>query len=368
MAVYKRGNTYWYEFQFNGERVQESAQTANKEAARQIEAAHRVRLAKGEAGIEEKPPAPTLREFSKDFTKQIHMDCASKPRTIAFYEEKLNRILEEGSLADRRLDAIDEDLIERYKRARSGQESRRGKPLSPASVNRELATLRRLLRMAKDWKRIPSVPKIKLLRGEKSREFVLSVEDEPRYLDALPAGMRPLCTFLVDSGLRVGEALKLEWPQVNLRERPGYVTVRAGHAKSSKARTVDFTPRARRTLESLTGRKGLVFRGADGGPLYHTWLDQQHAAVRTLMGFSEEFVLHSLRHTFGTRLGASGADVRTIMDLMGHASLAVAQKYVHPSTEAKRRAIERMAEASQVPAKVPTELKVVKARKRASGL
>src|SRR5262249_25321681 len=41
MAVYKRGKTYWYEFQFKGQRVQESAQTGNKDVARQIEAAHR---------------------------------------------------------------------------------------------------------------------------------------------------------------------------------------------------------------------------------------------------------------------------------------------------------------------------------------
>jgi hypothetical protein len=41
MSVYKRGDTYWYESQFNGERSQQSAQTSNKEAARQIEAAHR---------------------------------------------------------------------------------------------------------------------------------------------------------------------------------------------------------------------------------------------------------------------------------------------------------------------------------------
>ena len=70
MAVYKRGGTYWYEFQFNGQRIQESAQTGNKEAARQIESAHRVRLAKGEAGIHERPPAPTLAEFAPRFNRR----------------------------------------------------------------------------------------------------------------------------------------------------------------------------------------------------------------------------------------------------------------------------------------------------------
>jgi hypothetical protein len=54
MAIYKRGDVYWYEFVFRGERIRDSSHTGNKEAARQIEAAHRVRLARGEAGIKER--------------------------------------------------------------------------------------------------------------------------------------------------------------------------------------------------------------------------------------------------------------------------------------------------------------------------
>jgi hypothetical protein len=74
MALYKRGDTYWYQFQFNGQRIQQSAQTGNKDAARQIEAAHRIRLAKGEAGIIERPPAPTLKEFAPRFEAR-HRDA-----------------------------------------------------------------------------------------------------------------------------------------------------------------------------------------------------------------------------------------------------------------------------------------------------
>jgi hypothetical protein len=84
IAVYKRGETNWYEFQFKGERIQESAKTVNKEAARQIMAA-RVRLAKGEAGIEEKPPAKTFKEFAPDFLKAMETQCKDKPKTIDFY-------------------------------------------------------------------------------------------------------------------------------------------------------------------------------------------------------------------------------------------------------------------------------------------
>ena len=93
MSLYKRGDVYWYEFRFNGARVQESAQTGNKDAARQIEAAHRIRLAKGEAGINERPAAPTLAEFRARFESAIVMLCADKPATVSFYQEKLRRLL-----------------------------------------------------------------------------------------------------------------------------------------------------------------------------------------------------------------------------------------------------------------------------------
>ena len=60
-----------------------------------------------------------------------------------------------------------------------------------------------------------------------------------------------------------------------------------------------------------------------------------------------EFVLHSLRHTYGTRLGEAGADAFTIMRLMGHSSVTVSQRYVHPTPEALERAVERLETLNQ---------------------
>lgn len=127
MAIYKRGETYWYGFQFNGERIQESAQTSNKDAARQIEAAHRVRLAKGEAGIHERPAVPTLAEFAPRFTAAIETVCAEKPATVVFYREKLRRLLEDRTLPKTPLDAIEEAVIDGYKQRRTRQASRYGR-------------------------------------------------------------------------------------------------------------------------------------------------------------------------------------------------------------------------------------------------
>jgi integrase len=64
--------------------------------------------------------------------------------------------------------------------------------------------------------------------------------------------------------------------------------------------------------------------------------------VRALLKMPSDFVPHSLRHTFGTRLGESGADAFIIMKLMGHSTVTVSQRYVHPSPAAIELAYERM--------------------------
>jgi integrase len=56
----------------------------------------------------------------------------------------------------------------------------------------------------------------------------------------------------------------------------------------------------------------------------------------------KDFVLHSLRHTFLTRLGEAGADAFTIMRIAGHSSVTVSQRYLHPTPEAVERAFERL--------------------------
>jgi integrase len=347
MSVYKRGGVWWYKFNFDGESVRESTKQTNKRVAEQIEAAKKTALAKGEVGLFEKKHVPTLRAFAQQFTEAIETRCATKPATVQFYKDKLKCLLTFNRLASARLDRIDEALIESYAQRRVRTISRRKKVLSPASVNRELATLRRLLRLASDWKLISRVPRIRLLRGERNREFVLGHKEERAYLNALKQPLRDIAVVLLDTGLRIGEVLSLEWRRVHLEPakdaKYGYLTVSAKNAKNSKARNVPLTHLAAETLRrQLSEDSGYVFSRPDGSQLYQTWLNQQHSAVREALKLPNDFVLHSLRHTFGTRLGEAGADAFTIMRLMGHSSVAVSQRYVHPSPESMEAAVSRL--------------------------
>lgn len=306
-----------------------------------MEAACKTALAKGEVGILERKPSPTLREFSQRFIDHVQAHHADKPRTLEFYAEKVCRLLEFGPLATARLIQIDEALIETYIQARRPR-------VSPATLNRDLATLRRMLRLAQEWRVIDRVPRIRLLPGERAREFVLSYAQEEAYLSACPEPLHDFALLDLDTGLRASEGVNLEWRDVHLEPVNGakYGYLHVGHGKSKFARR--NLPLTERVNDMLQARQAVsnspyVFPGKDPcKPFGADSLDHQHAKVRKLHRLPSTFVVHSLRHSFGTRLGEAGTDAFTIMRLMGHSSVTVSQRYVHPTPEALERAVERL--------------------------
>ena len=97
------------------------------------------------------------------------------------------------------------------------------------------------------------------------------------------------------------------------------------------------------------GKSAWVFPGdSQDAPILGTSLDHQHDGVRTDLKLSQDFVIHSLRHTMLTRLGEAGADAFTIMRIAGHSSVTVSQRYVHPTPEGMERAFERLEDLNAV--------------------
>lgn len=296
MSIYKRGKIYWYQFVFNGDRVQCSTKQGNPRVARQIEAAHRTSLAKGEVGIIERRKIPTLREFGPRFQAEINVHCANKPKTIDFWNQKLTRLLEFEPLAASRLDKIDQALIASYIQTRHGA-------VAVATINRELATLRRILYLAHDWNEIAAVPRIKMLKGERRRDFVFTRQQEKVYLAAAPQPLRDVALLLVETGLRLGEALPLKWTDIELDaangKRLGYLFVRDGKSKNAR-RHVSLTLRVQGMLvnRSLESKSEYVFANDRGKPYVVTSLDHLHKKLRDDLQLPNDCVIHSLRHTF----------------------------------------------------------------------
>ncbi len=92
-----------------------------------------------------------------------------------------------------------------------------------------------MLRLAQKWKQLQRVPRIRLLTGERVRDFVLSREKEKIYLAACPQPLHDIAVLMLETGLRIGEALHLEWADITLkpvyRARFGFLKVREGKSR-----------------------------------------------------------------------------------------------------------------------------------------
>ena len=367
MSIFKRGRVYWYHFYFNGEHVQESTKQGNPRVARQMEAAHRVSLAKGEVGIREKKTIPALAEFCRTRVEpwakaQFEKTC---PANLRWYRSRLRAICSYDAVANLKLDAITSENatdFARHELARAhlshiSRGKQRNKPhttgaLAVSTVNTSLRALRRVMRLAVEWGLIPAAPKIKLLPGERHRDRVITPDEETQYLAAAPEPLSTIATVLVDSGLRPDECYRLRWEYVSVEElRPyTYGSLSVAHGKTKAAqRKLPLSPRVRGLLEGLWLKVGQPAVGwvfpalTKSGHADHDTIRRQHLKTLAASGV-RSFVLYSLRHTFLTRLGASGCDVWTLARIAGHSSIQMSAKYVHPGEDAVLNAMARLPE------------------------
>jgi integrase len=348
MAIEKRGKYYWYSFVWRGERIRESTRQTNRQVARDMQAAHRTRLAKGEAGIVEQAPIPTFRQFAKRFEKQMESHHANKPNSLASVVNSLKMLALYQPLQNARLDRVDRQMIDAYIAMRRKTKRTRGSTFVKIStINRELETLRRALRLAADWDVITRAPKISRLPGEVGRERILDHSEEQVYLEASDRLLRDVATTILDGGFRPEEVFRMRWEHVHFQPvgnaQFGYIHNPFGKTKFAK-RNISMTGRVRSLLEMRHTEQGHPSEGwvfpADTATGHVDSLKSQHARALKGSGLAlvkgsgqEPIVLYSLRHTMLTRLGEAGADAFSIQKIAGHSSILVSQKYVHPTGE-----------------------------------
>ncbi|MDA2914100.1 phage integrase SAM-like domain-containing protein, partial [Acidobacteriia bacterium AH_259_A11_L15] len=140
MSVYKRGNVYWYEFLFQGQRFRASTGLTNRNAALRVEAIRKAELAEGRAGIVRRKPCPRFEDFVKtEFLPWSERQHQAHPRTHLRYKTSLKALIPFfGKLL---LDGITPAHVEKFKLARASE-------ITPAGTNRDLAMLRFVLNFA----------------------------------------------------------------------------------------------------------------------------------------------------------------------------------------------------------------------------
>jgi len=339
MSIYKRGEVYWYKFMWEGRLIRESTKQGNDKVARKMEAAHRTRLAEGLVGIREKKRT-TLGEFIKNrfepWAKGRFEQNATKTWK-AWYEPSIRTLQGCPSLCNRLLSEITSEHIADFA-ASIRAKGLGGKALQASSVNSRLRVLRRVFHLAVEWGEVETAPKIKLVSGERHREYVLQPNDEAKYLAAAPALLADIATVLLDSGMRPEECFRSRWANVTWGNgRFGSILITHGKTKAAR-RSLPMTLRVRAILErrweeAKKPQDDWIWPApTKSGHVEPSTLKKQHRNALKESKLSP-FVLYSLRHTFLTRLGASGCDVWTLARIAGHSSIAMSYRYVHPSED-----------------------------------
>ncbi len=212
--------------------------------------------------------------------------------------------------------------------------SRRATGLSNASAARELSALRGFLAFAGGEGAMPKVksPRVKkgVPRPAAPAEIIALAEDvaEQARDPWIAARDWAILMLLYGAGLRIGEALGLTGDMLPLGD------VAAVTGKRAKTRMVPMLPQVRAAVEDYVRltpyppkKDEPIFRGARGGPLDAALIRRSVQAARRRLGLGERTTPHALRHSFATHLLARGADLRSLQELLGHASLSSTQIY-----------------------------------------
>lgn len=365
--VYRRGRVYWFEFRHDGRRVRESTGLTNKVAATQAEAIRRSDLAQGRAGIVRKARPPRIEEYVETFlgwSARHH-----RPKTYSLHEMNCQTLLR--FFRGKYLDQVTTADVEEFKTERMREKhrfSKDGSRISPATVNRALATLRLMYNHADRHGFAVANPTrgILFLKENEGRMRVLRFEEEAAYLSEASQPLKDIATVILDTGLRPDECFRLEVGNLDFTER--MVLNSFGKTRAAK-RKVSMTDRVFRILKrrAAIAQGPYVFwsRGKADHPIGSVKTAHQ-AAIRRA-GIREYFRLYDLRHTFATRAVTAGVDLPTLAALLGHTNITMTTRYVHPAESRKREAVGKLErlwlsgcgeKVVLVPTKVPTVIEL----------
>ncbi len=218
---------------------------------------------------------------------------------------------------------------------------------SPATINRKLSALGKMMSVAVALRIIDHKPKTERLKEAKGRNFRFTPELEAKALAFWGhighPEMQDYAILSVETGLRQGEMLGLRWRDVDDR----FVRLDGSVTKSGVERAVPLTPRAKEVLARRAKALGLTPHDAILG------FTQDHVRVywdrmREAVGLEHEpaFVPHIMRHEFCSRLADRNVNAAAIQKLAGHSTIVTTQRYINMSPAALEAAMAAMAGAA----------------------
>ena len=345
MAVFRRGDVWWYKFIIVGKIIRESAKTTRKTLAIEAERNRRLELEKTLAGMPAEKRENRINSVS-DVVRpyQAHYGINHRAQTVLFSKGRLAHIVR--LLGNTLLPDLTEGTIRNYIQTRLDEGA------SGRTINMEVGELSRA--MGRPWSYL--WPKVRKLEERKDAGKALSPEEESRLLAAAARARSPiLVTFLrvaLLTGMRSGEITTLKWSQVDLSIR--VITVGRAKTSSGTGRQIPINEELFHVLiahaEWFTKRFGETkpdfFLFPFGKPTPNdatrptTTMKTAWSTLRDRANV--DCRLHDLRHTAATKMAEAGVSESTMLALMGHMSRAMMERYSHIRMAAKRVAVEAL--------------------------
>lgn len=197
-----------------------------------------------------------------------------------------------------------------------------------STINRKFASLSKVLRKHHRNGGLSRMPEFRKLPERNARIRFLTPQEEQDILTGLEDidhHYAQLSRFLAETGARIGEALQLNWGDID----DSYVTF--WETKSYRPRTIPLTRRAKTVVAeqgNSCGRKTGPFRNVSYPKFRNGW---NLAKDKTVMRDDRQVVPHVLRHTCASRLAQSGVDIKRIQEFLGHRTLSMTLRYAHLS-------------------------------------
>lgn len=335
----KKSRFWHYDFWLSGDRFRGSTKAETREAAELIVAKIRHDALVG--AVTGKRPSLTLDAALARYWLD-HAAALPSAATTQYQGANLVRLLGANTLLEDMDDARIADFVSR----RRGEAHKPTKPvkgkerrlISPASVNRELGLLRRVMRRAdRAWKVAVATPdwSAHWLAEPELRDRYLTVEEAQRVIDEAAPHLKDPIRFSLYTGVRLDNAMKLDWRQIDMRART--ITFRVKSRKPGrKPHVVPIADPVLVLLANLGPQDaGRVFL-RDGQPI-RSWRTAWEAALRR--AGIEDFRWHDLRHTCATWLVDHGVALDVVQKILGHATIATTLRYVHRKQDAQRAAL-----------------------------
>jgi integrase len=363
MAVFKKQGVYWIDYYVNGQRKRERI-GPDKRLAETVLQKRKVEIAEGKFLDKKRPVTTTFDELADAYLKWISPNekAGIPARKRSWRSHDLYAI---GRLrayfGGKRLTAITPALVGRYRDWRRSTISRRNRPVSAATVNRELACLKRMFTVAHKGLIVlkGGVPKdkplevVSLEQERNERDRVLLAEEFARLCEAVEDWLKPMLLVAYHTGMRKGEIRSLRRDQVDLKT--GTIRLKSSDTKTDEGRVIPLSQTLTSTLKTATryvccpwvfvnpARMDAWQASPDMvEPRYHK-TSITRAFERACQKAGVKYAtFHDLRHTFVTNARRAGIDYFRIMAMTGHKRMAVFKRYNTVDEADLRQAMSQM--------------------------